>query len=60
MIVINELVWDEYNLNHIQKHDVTQLEIVEASQKIESVLEGKKDDWLLLVKQRKTELLHLF
>ena len=48
MIVINELVWDEYNLNHIQKHDVAQLEIVEASQKIKSVLGGKKDRLLVV------------
>ena len=41
MIVINELIWDEFNLNHIQKHDVTQLEIVEACQKIKLILESK-------------------
>lgn len=41
MIVINELIWDEFNLNHIQKHDVTQLEIIEASQKIKLILESK-------------------
>lgn len=57
MIVINELVWDEYNLNHIQKHNVSQLEIVEASQQIDSVLQGKKNRLVVVGKTNKKRVI---
>lgn len=57
MIVINELVWDKYNLNHIQKHNVTQLEIVEASQKVKSILEGKLGRLAIIGKTKNNRLI---
>ncbi len=57
MIVINELIWDEFNLNHIQKHNVTQLEIVEASQKVKSILEGNLGRLVVIGKTKNKRLI---
>ncbi|MFA7300780.1 MAG: hypothetical protein WC069_00510 [Candidatus Shapirobacteria bacterium] len=57
MIVINELIWDEFNLNHIQKHNVTQLEIVEASQKIILILESKFKRLAIIGKTKNNRLI---
>jgi len=40
-MIIKELVWDEFNQDHIQKHGVTKLEIVETSKAIKLTLGGK-------------------
>lgn len=33
-ITVKELIWDEYNRDHIKKHRVTELEVVEAGKRI--------------------------
>lgn len=33
-IIIKELVWDEWNIEHIKKHDVTQAEVEEVARNI--------------------------
>lgn len=33
-IIIRELVFDEYNREHIKKHNVTEIEIVEAGKRL--------------------------
>lgn len=39
-IKIEQLLWDEFNLNHVVKHNVTKGEIEEAIQKINAHREG--------------------
>lgn len=33
-IVVKKLMWDEDNTSHIQKHNVSQIEIIEASKNL--------------------------
>ena len=40
-MIIEELVWDEFNQNHIFKHGVTKVEIIEATDDIKLILRGK-------------------
>lgn len=46
-IVIKKLIWDEYNLEHIKKHDVEAAEIEHVARNITGHSKGKKGRYLI-------------
>lgn len=49
-IKINKLVWDEYNVEHIKKHNVTQAEVEEVTRKIITHKKAKKGRYLIMAR----------
>ncbi len=47
-IVVKKLIWDEYNIEHIKKHDIEAREAEEASKDIIVHKKGKRDRYLII------------
>ena len=47
-IKIKKLVWDEYNVDHIKKHNVTVLEVEEVAENIITHKKAKKGRYLIM------------
>lgn len=47
-IIIKELVWDEYNIEHIKKHNVTVAEVEEAVKNFIAHKAGKKGRYIAM------------
>lgn len=48
MLVINRLIWDDWNIAHIARHQVTPAEVEAACHSDFIILEGKKGRLLLV------------
>jgi uncharacterized DUF497 family protein len=48
MITINKLLWDEWNVAHIARHDVSQIEVEEVCHSDPIVEQGKKGRLLII------------
>lgn len=53
----DELVWDDWNSQHIKKHDVTKLEIEEALLQKVQARKGNKGRLIIFGKSKKKRLL---
>lgn len=47
-IIITELIWDEWNLEHIKKHKVSQKEVVDIAQNIITHKSAKQGRYLII------------
>lgn len=52
-IKIEQLLWDEFNIEHIKKHNVTRVEVEEAVQNIKTHREGYSGRIFLIGRTRK-------
>jgi uncharacterized DUF497 family protein len=57
MIVIDELIWDEWNINHIKKHNVKSNEVEEACDNLIEVFESYNNRLIILGKTDKKRIL---
>ena len=57
MIVIDELIWDEWNINHIKKHDVKTHEVEEACNNLIEAFESYNNRLIVLGKTDKKRIL---
>ncbi|MBI2330247.1 hypothetical protein HYU94_02570 [Candidatus Daviesbacteria bacterium] len=47
-IVIKKLIWDEYNIEHIKKHEVAQAEVEEVAKNIVGHKQSKLGRYLII------------
>lgn len=47
-IIVKKLIWDEWNIEHIKKHDVSQKEVVEVAQDIITHERTKQGRYLII------------
>lgn len=47
-IIIKQLIWDEYNLEHIKKHEVTVAEVENIAKNIPAHKKAKKGRYLII------------
>lgn len=47
-IVVKKLIWDDWNLEHIKKHNVSQQEVLEVTQNILTHEKARQDRYLII------------
>jgi uncharacterized DUF497 family protein len=57
MIVINDLIWDKWNINHIKKHKVKSNEVEEACEDLLEVFKGYDSRLIILGRTKKKRIL---
>lgn len=54
---IEELIWDDWNVDHIKKHNVSVLEVQESCEKVIEGFESYKNRLIILGKTKSDRLL---
>jgi len=57
MIVIDDLIWDEWNIGHIKKHKVKPIEVEEACENLLEVFRSYNSRLIILGKTNKKRIL---
>lgn len=47
-IIIRKLIWDEYNIEHIKKHDVVRVEVEDVAKNIIGHKQSKQGRYLII------------
>lgn len=59
MVLIKELVWDDFNFNHIVRHEVTKAEVEEACLNIMASFKSRYGRLLVMGQTRRGRMLSL-